>query len=56
MDKQYSSNLEIVKDILKLRKQQKKLIKEGKNADDIGIIKASIKELYDLLETTEVRE
>jgi hypothetical protein len=50
MDKQYSSNLEIVKDIMKLRKQQKKLVKEGKSAVDIAIIKAQMNELINLLQ------
>jgi hypothetical protein len=50
MDKQYGSNLEIVKDIMRLRKTQKQLLKDGKSADDIAIIKAQINELLNLLQ------
>lgn len=50
MDKQYGSNLEIVKDIMKLRKTQKQLVKSGKSGDDIAIIKAQINELLNLLQ------
>jgi hypothetical protein len=50
MDKQYGSNLEIMKDIMKLRKTQKQLIKDGKSAVDIKIIKAEINELINLLQ------
>lgn len=50
MDKQYSNNLEIVKDIMRLRKTQKQFMKDGKSADDIAIIKAQINELLNLLQ------